>query len=137
MCPSCQTGDSPSCAPQGKTHVPKDSEPQNPVLEEIGGIEGVSSGLSFSEAGLIAYPNPSEGVVNIAFELEEDEMLNIAIYDVKGALIRTLVNEEFAAGKTLIEWDGKTSVGTDVAKGLYLCKVAGNNLSETIKIQIK
>ncbi len=117
--------------------TPKNSEPQNPVLEEIGGIEGVSSGLSFSEAGLIAYPNPSEGVVNIAFELEEDEMLNIAIYDVKGALIRTLVNEEFAAGKTLIEWDGKTSMGTDVAKGLYLCKVAGNNLSETIKIQIK
>ncbi len=79
------------------------------------------------------YPNPSNGIVNITMNLEEDSYASVLIYDLKGALVRDFGNKV----PSNLVWDGKDAIGSDVSSGLYLCKIVGNGFSETIKIQIK
>ena len=45
------------------------------------------------------------------------------IYNIKGQQVRTLVNEEFPAGKHSVLWDGRDEHGESVSSGLYFYKL--------------
>ncbi len=70
------------------------------------------------------YPNPFATRVSIAYEVAAVEgaesTTSIAVYDISGKLIRTLVEEAKAPGKYVVEWDGTDSRGVPVASGVYL-----------------
>ncbi len=70
------------------------------------------------------YPNPFTSAVNIAYEVaptdDRETKTSIAIYDISGKLIRTLVNEIKPPGENIVEWDGTDSRGVPVASGVYL-----------------
>jgi hypothetical protein len=73
------------------------------------------------------YPNPFTSVVSIAYEVaatdDRETRTTIAIYDISGKLIRTLVNEVRPAGDNVVEWDGTDSRGVPVASGVYLASL--------------
>ncbi|HYQ88630.1 MAG TPA: FlgD immunoglobulin-like domain containing protein, partial [Candidatus Binatia bacterium] len=41
------------------------------------------------------------------------------IFDIRGGLVRTLVNDDLAKGAHVIVWDGHTATGQSVASGVY------------------
>ena len=45
-----------------------------------------------------AYPNPFNPTTRIRYDLPADEIVNIAIYDVMGRKIKSLVNTKQVAG---------------------------------------
>jgi len=47
----------------------------------------------------------------------------LAIYDLSGKKIRTLVNERQGSGSCQIRWDGRNDAGQLVASGLYVYKL--------------
>jgi Metallo-peptidase family M12B Reprolysin-like/FlgD Ig-like domain len=71
-------------------------------------------------ASIANYPNPFNPQTKIEFTLEKPGKASVRIYDVQGRLVRTLVDEDLAAGHHSRDWTGKDKNGSVVASGVYL-----------------
>ncbi len=69
------------------------------------------------------YPNPFNPETTISFNNPKNSMVNLAIYNIKGQLVKTLVNEELIAGVHSIVWKGKNNYGQSVASGVYFTRI--------------
>ena len=58
---------------------------------------------------------------------EHAESVTIQIMNMDGTVIRTLTQEDIAAGSNTIEWDGKDDNGERAAKGFYTVSVTATN----------
>ena len=59
---------------------------------------------------------------------------SLRIYDVRGALVRTLFDEPRDAGPGVATWDGRNDAGSTVASGVYLYRLAANGEFRTRKM---
>ncbi|MDD4310408.1 MAG: FlgD immunoglobulin-like domain containing protein, partial [Candidatus Cloacimonetes bacterium] len=83
------------------------------------------------------YPNPFITNVNIAYEIEKSTTpVAIGIYNLKGQLIKSLVNENHAKGSYQIYWDGRDSHNRKVASGVYYISMNAGNYRKTMKVLI-
>jgi len=87
------------------------------------------------------YPNPFNTTTIIPFTVHgKRETVNgpiptsLKIYNVKGELVKVLVDEKKPSGDYKVIWDGKNQKGEDVASGIYFYKLKAGNLSETKKM---
>jgi len=64
------------------------------------------------------YPNPSNPVSKIDYQLPEDASVNISVYDLTGRLVKTLVNSKLDAGYYTAIFDG-----TNIASGIYIYRI--------------
>lgn len=69
------------------------------------------------------YPNPFNPETCIIYHLCKDTNVKIKVYNMRGQLVRTLVNKKQQAGRYSIFWDGKDFLGEDVASGIYICQM--------------
>jgi len=65
------------------------------------------------------YPNPFNPTTTISFQLPEPVEVRLVIYNVRGELVRTLVEERKNAGYYDVIWNGTNQQGQVVANGLY------------------
>ena len=65
------------------------------------------------------YPNPFNPATTIRYDLPEASKTELAVYNVVGQMIQTLVSAEQKAGEYQVTWDGKDGFGKDVASGIY------------------
>jgi len=65
------------------------------------------------------WPNPFNPITKIEFSLPRDGHVSLKVYNVRGELVRTLVDENRTAGVNVIEWDGSDDRGQSVASGVY------------------
>jgi hypothetical protein len=70
------------------------------------------------------WPSPSMGDVTIGLSLGGAAHLRVAVYDVRGRLIKTLHNSRAGAGYELLHWRGVDSAGERVASGVYFCTIS-------------
>ncbi len=69
------------------------------------------------------YPNPFNPSTRIAFDLPRDMNVRLSIYDIRGHLVKMLVDESLSAGSQEILWDGSDSRGGNVSSGIYLYRL--------------
>ena len=95
------------------------------VLSEPADVqEQMSSPRTFSLSQNV--PNPFNADTIIEYGLAEAGHMVIAVYDLMGRRIRTLVDERREAGHWTVRWDGKDSAGRDAASGLYFYRLEGS-----------
>jgi hypothetical protein len=83
------------------------------------------------------FPNPFNPETNIQFSIPKLENVNVAIYDIRGRLIRTLIDHQlYSPGSYTLTWDGKDSVGQRVASGVYFTKLQAGRYSQTKKMTL-
>ena len=70
-----------------------------------------------------SYPNPFNPLTKIRFTLKRDAQALLRVYDVRGRLIRTLVDSFVAAGSRTVEWNGKDDRGGSLASGTYFLRL--------------
>nr|MBC8527533.1 T9SS type A sorting domain-containing protein [Candidatus Cloacimonadota bacterium] len=63
------------------------------------------------------YPNPFNSKTVIKYDLPKDTHVNIQIYNVKGQLVKELVNGVETAGRKKIEWNVPEKSG--MSSGIY------------------
>ena len=80
------------------------------------------------------HPNPFNPTTQIRYDLPNDAMVNITIYDMMGRMIKTLVNAQQPAGYRLAQWDATNDYGETVAAGLYLYTIQTGNFIQTNKM---
>ena len=69
---------------------------------------------------LSCYPNPLNPLTTISYDLDRGVPVRLAIYDVRGQLIKTLVDLPYQpAGRQEARWDGKDAAGRQVSAGVY------------------
>ncbi|UCC80381.1 MAG: Omp28-related outer membrane protein [Candidatus Zixiibacteriota bacterium] len=72
------------------------------------------------------YPNPFNATTRIDF-LAEGGKVNLAVYNVTGSLVKTLVDGPLEAGIHSIVWDGKDNGGSDVSSGIYFYRLSDSS----------
>ncbi|MCD4650240.1 MAG: T9SS type A sorting domain-containing protein, partial [Candidatus Cloacimonetes bacterium] len=82
---------------------------------------------------LINYPNPFNPETTISYNLAELSSVSLKIYNIKGQLVRELVNENQQTGSFEILWNGTDSKGEAVGSGVYLYKLETDNQVQTGK----
>jgi hypothetical protein len=80
------------------------------------------------------YPNPFNPETNITFSLPEERVVNLKIYNLKGQLVKMLINQKLSPGYHTFTWDGKDESGKDVSSGIYFNRLSAGDYSETKKM---
>lgn len=89
--------------------------------------ESVPSGLVLEQN----YPNPFNPITNIEFRIGNWGFTELAIYDVLGRKIKTLVSEELSPGVYKLQWDGRNQAGVAVGSGIYFYRLVSGPFTET------
>ena len=74
------------------------------------------------------HPNPFNPSTTIDYTIPGGKavLVHLDVYDLRGHLIRTLVNEYKGPDRYTVSWNGRDSQGEVVASGIYLyCLEAG------------
>jgi len=69
------------------------------------------------------YPNPFNPTTTIPYELESEGRVRLAVFDVGGRHVRTLVDENQIAGPHEEFWNGTDALGRTVASGVYFVRL--------------
>jgi hypothetical protein len=80
------------------------------------------------------YPNPFNPSTQFEFTVPAKSHVSIEIYNVLGQKIKDLVNEELAAGRYQVDWNGTTNSGTQAASGIYFYRMTTKNFEATKKM---
>ena len=75
------------------------------------------------------YPNPFNPITQIKYELEAPGGVALDLFDIRGAKVRTLLNEHRLAGSHEFTLDG-----SKLASGVYFYSMTANGISETRKL---
>ncbi|MCD6176397.1 MAG: T9SS type A sorting domain-containing protein, partial [Candidatus Cloacimonetes bacterium] len=80
------------------------------------------------------YPNPFNPTTTISFSIKEAGFVSIDIYNMKGQLVKTLVNEQLDAAYYNITWNGKDNSNKTISSGVYFYKMRSSNYTATKKM---
>lgn len=81
------------------------------------------------------YPNPFNAVTSIKYELAEQCIVTLVIFNILGQPIKNLVQQEFQpAGVYQVNWDGENENGEKVTSGIYYMQLQTENIKLNKKI---
>ncbi len=80
------------------------------------------------------YPNPFNPTTTIQYQLPKAATVHIAIYNMLGQQVRTLVNKDQTAGYYKAIWDGKNDAGLQVSTGMYFYRIKAGEFTKTHKM---
>ncbi len=80
------------------------------------------------------FPNPFNPSTTIKYQLAEDALVSVKIYNVRGQLVRSLVDDFQPAGFYDIRWDGHDAAGNTLASGTYIYRMKAGDFEQTRKM---
>ncbi|MFO7609473.1 MAG: S8 family serine peptidase [Candidatus Krumholzibacteriia bacterium] len=81
-------------------------------------------------------PNPFNPSTTIAFALPQAGRVQLRIYDQRGRLVRTLVDEAMTAGARSVVWNGLDDGGRQAHSGVYLYVIEAGDFRATRKMTL-
>ncbi len=108
---------------QGHTDVPDFEEEQASIPKSVELLQN--------------YPNPFNPDTRIQFKLRSGRLplhTTLRIYNVRGQLVRTLLDEERTGGDYSVLWDGRDKSGDEVSSGIYFCRLSAGSSSQVKKM---
>ncbi|MFQ5674439.1 MAG: FlgD immunoglobulin-like domain containing protein, partial [bacterium] len=82
------------------------------------------------------YPNPFNPTTTIEFTVAAQSRVQIKIFNLRGQLIRTLADQEYAAGRYTRQWDGKDEQARNVASGIYVYEMKVGELRQAKRLTL-
>lgn len=79
-------------------------------------------------------PNPFTETTSIRYELRTPSRVVIAIYNMLGQRVRTLVDTQQKAGPHVVQWNGRNAQGIPVASGVYFCRLRADSFEAVRKL---
>jgi len=80
------------------------------------------------------YPNPFNPSTTIAFDVANAGYVSIEVYNIKGQRVRTLVNDNYVAGRHTVVWNGDDTAGRQVGSGVYFYRMTTPEYSSVKKM---
>ncbi len=84
-----------------------------------------------------ALPNPARGPVTVSYAVPlPGDHVSIKLFDVRGRLAATLVDETKAPGRYVARWDGINMTGGRVSPGVYFMRMESRDFSASSKVML-
>jgi hypothetical protein len=77
------------------------------------------------------YPNPFNPTTTISFSIGQAGPVSVAVYDVLGRRVATLVSQDLPAGTHRVTWNAVSDAGVPVASGVYLYRMEAGKVQTT------
>ncbi|MBD3225500.1 MAG: T9SS type A sorting domain-containing protein [Caldithrix sp.] len=109
--------------------------------DDFGNVVGVKE--NFTPAPLTYelaqnFPNPFNPETRIYFEIPNSQQVQLVIYNILGQKVRTLVKDQFNAGRHTINWNGRNDAGQRMPSGVYIYRIkAGSYIDSKKMIMVK
>jgi len=75
------------------------------------------------------YPNPFNPTTTIKYQLPENSLVNLSVYDILGAKVASIINEEKSAGSYEVHFDA-----SELTSGIYFYTMQAGDFMETKKM---
>jgi len=80
------------------------------------------------------FPNPFNPITTLRYDIPNDGLVNITIYDMMGRIVKTLLNSSQTAGFKSVKWNATNENNEPVSAGLYLYTIQVGELRQTNKM---
>ncbi len=80
-----------------------------------------------NEIFLTNYPNPFNPSTTISFNIPEESVVKIEIFNLKGQRVNILIDDHLLPGEHKIIWDGDDDSGRQVSSGVYIFQLMVND----------
>jgi hypothetical protein len=117
--------------------------PYNGVAPDLGAFETSGPNIVRNEEIVPAvfklsenYPNPFNPSTTFTIEIPHLSHVEIAVYNILGKKVRTLLNEEKPAGDYTVVWNGLTDDNTTVSSGIYFLRMLSEKFNAVQKIML-
>ena len=80
------------------------------------------------------YPNPFNPTTQIHYGIPSNQLVRIAIFDVRGRHIRNLVNNKQSAGYYSVQWNARDNEGKNAPAGMYFYVFEAGKFRSTKKM---
>ena len=97
------------------------------VIMKLGNVVEVSTPFTYNISQ--NYPNPFNPATTISYQLKNDGLVTIKVYDQLGKEVATLLNEEKSAGSYQIEFNASS-----LASGVYYYRINAGSFVDTKKM---
>ncbi len=104
------------------------------VVGDPQNVSGVDvPGITFKTSN---YPNPFNPSTTIKYSMPKAGHLKLSIYNVRGQLVKTMIDGQVAMGDGQIIWDGTNNQGSSVSSGVYFyeARTGGNVLVQKMAL---
>lgn len=104
--------------------------------EDITGTQGISLETESMNPGMTlkAQPNPFAERAMINVNIVEAGVYTLSVFDAAGNKVAMIASQDMANGLNTFEWNGKDVNGNQVATGVYMVRLTGENTYVTEKI---
>jgi len=82
-------------------------------------------------------PNPSNPTTTLSFHVPKEGRVVLAVFDVFGRKIRTIVDAVYRPGRYTLPWDGRQESGLAVASGIYFARLRVDDIAVTQRIVLQ
>jgi hypothetical protein len=116
---------------------PGGSEAQIEISPDASAVDYVLRLLSLPDEFRLSqnYPNPFNPTTRISFDVAEDAgdgvRVVLQIFNLRGQLVRVLMDKEKAPGNYTLEWDGAGDNGFAVPSGVYIYRIRAGDFQKT------
>jgi len=83
----------------------------------------------------VAYPNPFNSAVTIAFGIERTQRVSAEIFDILGRRVAVIAEGEFQRGEQSLVWNGRDFSGDPVSTGVYFCRLHIGDEEKVVRLQ--
>lgn len=80
------------------------------------------------------FPNPFNPETTISFSIKDAADVQLEVYNLKGQLVKSLVNDRQATGMYSVVWNGTDDAGKAVSSGIYYYRLRSGRFSSTKKM---
>jgi hypothetical protein len=81
-------------------------------------------------------PNPATGHTVVAFSIPAAQVVELAVIDVRGRVVRTLVDGPLGSGEHRRSWDGRCDRGREAPAGVYFVRLQTTLSTETQQVTL-
>lgn len=111
------------------------------LLDEAYGQLGLNETAYLPKAFSLAqnYPNPFNPSTTISYAVPEDNgqvAVRLSVFNLRGQLIKTLVEESQGPGTYNVNWDGTDNRGRQIGSGVYFYRLVADEFVSTRKMVV-
>ncbi len=85
---------------------------------------------------VVAAPNPFNPSTTLRFDVPRADHVRVEIFDLRGALVRSLLDEPRPAGPAVLAWDGLDQAGRPVGSGAYQARVTAGTAVGHVRVML-
>jgi len=100
----------------------------------IGTTTDTAAVPSWTQLHVQAAPNPMNPSTTLYLQAPQAGHQALAVYDVRGRLVRQLQSGHFDAGERSVLWDGRSTGGAELASGIYLVTLEAEGQRSTTRV---